>query len=395
MRTATGIAPGRLDFLGGVADYSGALVLEMPLALTTRVRVEERPGRDHVFLSEQQGRVVVAPGTDPADLPRWVRYGYGCLLYFARDRRWRPPAGLAFTIRSTVPAGMGVSSSAALEIAALRALEKISGRPLDPVARAHLAQRVENEVVGAPCGLMDQLAVSCGARGALLPILCRPDRLQPPVKLPRGVVAVGWPSGVKHDVGASPYATARTAAFMGKRIIARALRRRLRHLAELTPVELHRLPEGVPPAAMTGSAFARKYGGVEDPLSRVVAARRYPVLAAATFPVEEHARARRAVELLRATRGGPAGERMRELGELLFASHAAYGAMGLGAAETDEMVAAIRRLGPENGLYGARVSGGGAGGTVVVLLKEAALPRLAALARRLRFRRDFPPRLLA
>ena len=76
------------------------------------------------------------------------------------------------------------------------------------------------------------------------------------------------------------------------------------------------------------------------------------------------------------------------LGELLYASHAGYSAMGLGCPETDQMVAAVRALGPKRGFYGARVSGGGSGGTVVVLLRKAALPALRRLAAKIRFSKD-------
>ncbi len=216
MKTVVGEAPGRLDFLGGVADYSGSLVLEMPLRLTTRVTLSTHAAREFVFASAQEGRCVVEEGTLPAKVPKWVRYSYGCLLLFCQAQHWRPKAGLKFSIRSRVPASMGVSSSAALEVATMRALEAFSGRKFSGTALARLAQRAENEIVGAPCGLMDQLTSAYGVRGALLPILCRPDKLGEPVKLPQGVVAVGWPSGVKHAVSASPYATARTAAFMGQ-----------------------------------------------------------------------------------------------------------------------------------------------------------------------------------
>ena len=128
MKTVIGEAPGRLDFLGGVADYSGSLVLEMPLRLTTRVTLSGHAAKEFVFVSAQEGRFVVAPGTPPAAVPKWVRYSYGCLLLFCRAQRWQPKAGLKFSIRSRVPTSMGVSSSAALEVATLRALEKFSGR---------------------------------------------------------------------------------------------------------------------------------------------------------------------------------------------------------------------------------------------------------------------------
>ncbi len=393
MKTVLGEAPGRLDFMGGVADYSGSLVLEMPLSLTTRVTLTEQAAREWVFTSPTEGRLVVAVGTPPADVPKWVRYPYGCFLLACEAWRWRPRAGLLFSVRSRVPVSMGVSSSAALEVATLRALEKLAGRRFKGTALARLAQRAENEIVGAPCGLMDQLASAHGVRGALLPILCRPDVLGDPVRLPPGVVAVGWPSGVKHAVTASPYATARAGAFMGKKLIERATGRRLVHAAELTPAEVRSFPLAVLPETITGRAFLARCGGVDDPLSRIEPAKRYGVRAAVTFPVEESFRSQAVVALLRGATTRNREETLRVLGELLFQSHAGYSSIGLGCPETDQMVAAVRALGPERGFYGARVSGGGSGGTVVVLLRKTALPELKRLAARLRFSREKLPLL--
>ena len=391
MKTVVGEAPGRLDFLGGVADYSGSLVLEMPLRLTTRVTLSEQPGRELVFVSTQEGRCVVPLGAPVDTVPKWARYPYGCFLLFGEAQRWRPKAGLKFSIRSRVPASMGVSSSAALEVATLRALEQFAGRKFTGTALARLAQRAENEIVGAPCGLMDQLASAYGVRGSLLPILCRPDGLGQPVKLPAGVIAVGWPSGVKHAVSASPYATARAGAFMGKKLIERATGRRLAHAAELRPAEVHALSRAVLPAKISGRAFLKQAGGVDDPLSKIDPAGTYGVRAAVLFPVEENSRAESAVALLRDITPGTCEETLRRLGELLYQSHAGYSSIGLGCPETDEMVAAVRAQGPGRGFYGARVSGGGSGGTVVVLLREAALPVLRRLAAKMRFANEELP----
>lgn len=383
MKTVTGEASGRLDFLGGVADYSGALVLEMPLGLTTRVTISATPAPELVFTSAGEGYCSLPPGAPAAEAPKWVRYPYGCFLLFCAAQRWRPKSGLVFHIESDVPASMGVSSSAALEVATLRALEKFSGKKFKGTALARLAQRAENEIVGAPCGLMDQLASANGVRGALLPILCRPDTLLAPVKLPAGVIAVGWPSGVKHAVTDSPYATARAGAFMGKKLIELGTGRKLAHATELAPSEVRSLPEAVLPAAITGRDFLDRCGGVDDALSKVEPARSYAVRAAVLFPVEENFRSETAVALLRGLNARNRGESLRALGELLFQSHAGYSSIGLGCPETDAMVEAVRAAGPARGFYGARVSGGGSGGTVVVLLKATALPALKKIARRL------------
>jgi len=403
MKTHTAEAPGRLDFMGGVADYSGSLVLEMPLSLTTRVKISEFPPKrisracegaapfSFVFVSETYGEERVELGTPPSEVPQWARYPYGCLWLFAKEQRIRLDklavggcGGLRFEVSSRVPEAMGVSSSAALEVATLRALELFFDKPLKgQTTLARLAQRVENEIVGAPCGLMDQLASANGVKGALLPILCRPDILGEPVKLPKGIVAVGWPSGVKHAVSDSPYATARAAAFMGKKLIEAALGRRLKHATELAPSVVRSLSLEALPERMSGRAFLEKCGGVDDPLSTIEPGREYAPRAGVSFPVEESFRSEAAVALLRGLGPRNRAESLAALGELLYQSHAGYSSIGLGCPETDEMVEGVRALGPKRGLYGARVSGGGSGGTVVVLLEQAALPALARLAKKL------------
>lgn len=360
-----GTAPGRLDVMGGVADYSGALVLETPIARRTTVRVETAD--TYVVSSDGFGEILVEPGELASGLtavPRWARYVLGCALVFTETRRWEPAAGLRFRIESTVPVAMGVGSSAALEIATLRALADLTGLEFTGTEIAHLARRVENAIVGVPCGLMDQLTCAFAQPGTLLPILCRPDVLLEPVALPAGVTVVGWPSGVAHDVGGTAYRTARAAAFMGKRLMELRLERTVPFTAELTDTDAL-------PASMNGRAFLDVAGGVDDPFSTVHPHRDYPVRAATAFAVEEHRRCRRVLDLLDAGRLEDVGAEMR-------ASHEGYGAMGLGSPETDRIVRQVERLGPSEGFYGARASGGGCGGTVVVLVDAHAIGRLPA-----------------
>jgi galactokinase len=373
-------APGRLDFLGGVADYSGSLVLQMPLTLKTRVALREHSKQQLLFTSSAEGRCVVPWNTAPKDVPKWARYSYGCFLHFRAAHGWAPMTGLRFDIASKVPISMGVGSSAALEVATLRALEAFTGKRFRGTALSHLAQHVENTLVGAPCGLMDPLAVAHGVPGELLPIFCRPDQLRPSIKLPKGVVAVGWPSGVRHAVTEQPYATARTAAFMGRALAEMALERVVAHATEFSPSEIRSLSLDELPETLTGAQFLARCGELADPFSVIDLRREYPVRAGLLFPVEENFRVHAAVALLDGFQAGRRQETLRILGELLYQSHAGYSLIGLGSPGTDTMVAAIRSLGPDHGFYGARASGGGSGGTVAVLLEESALPKLRALA---------------
>jgi L-arabinokinase len=416
-----GEAPGRLDVLGGVADYSGALVLQTPIRATTRVTITPRAASGLELHSASEGRVTVPMpevslwqghdtgpqrGADKGSVlfrtwldghrvQRWARYPLGCFLLFCGAMEWQPADGLHFQIASDVPVSMGVSSSAALEVATLRALEAASGRRFQGTAEARLAQRAENEIVDAPCGLMDQLAATHGKHGALLPILCRPDVLAEPVPLPDGVLVVGWPSGVKHAVSASPYATARAAAFMGKKILEVHLDRPLGYLTEFSPSQVREVSEKVLPPTLSGAEFVALHGGVEDALSVIDPGRLYPIRAAVLFAVEENFRATQAVHLLRSFPDGERRPILQVIGELIYQSHTGYSAIGLGCAKTDAMVEAVRERGAGSGLYGARVSGGGSGGTVVVLLEKDALPELERLARTVVFGMNGPAPLIA
>lgn len=394
-----GEAPGRLDFLGGVADYSGSLVLQTPIRAKTRVAITPTAEPLLRVASDQEGVVelpspdldeMVPPSggvaplvawLDAHDAPRWARYPLGCLFLFGRAMDWRPDGGMSIEIETDVPTSMGVSSSAALEVATLRALEAASGRRFEGTALARLAQRAENEVVGAPCGLMDQLAASHGVPGSLLPILCRPDVLREPVPLPEGAIIAGWPSGVRHAVSGPEYATARTAAFMGKRMLEVALGRKFEYLAQIPPPVAAGFSSEVLPPMLTGAEFIARHGSVDDIHSVIVPALRYPVRAAVQFPVGENFRCLVTERLLRAGGADRAGT-LRVVGELMYQSHLGYGSIGLGSPETDAMVEAVRGVGPGRGFYGARASGGGCGGTVVVLLEAASLAELRRLAER-------------
>src|SRR5439155_15401674 len=92
--------------------------------------------------------------------------------------------------------------------------------PLPPRELALLCQVVENRIVGAPCGVMDQMTAACGEENRLLALLCQPAELQGQVSLPEEIAVWGIDSGVRHSVAGADYGSVRTGAFMGYRIIA-------------------------------------------------------------------------------------------------------------------------------------------------------------------------------
>jgi len=236
-----------------------------------------------------------------------------------------------------------------------------------------------------------------GRPDQLLALLCQPAEVRGFVPLPPSVGFWGIDSGIRHAVSGSDYTSVRAGAFMGYRIIADlagltplagpdgTLRfedpRWKGYLANLTPEEFAGLYADRLPETIRGDEFLRRYGGSTDAVTRIDPGRTYAVRRPTAHPIHEHARVRRYAELL----SGPLDEAgLRTMGELMYASHVSYSACGLGAAGTDRLVELVREAGPAAGLYGAKITGGGSGGTVAVLGRAGAGEAVADIADRYR-----------
>jgi len=403
-------APGRLDVMGGIADYTGSLVCEMPLDRAAAVALQPRPDREvQVFsfnlLDEHLPFTVRMPiealagsadalrreFADPGR--RWAGYLAGCLhiLHVEGLADLSRAPGLNLAVLSTVPLGAGVSSSAAVEVAAMSALVDHFGlRPaLDPLRVAAMCQRVENQVVGAPCGIMDQVTSCAGRAGRLLRLLCQPHELRDDLPVPEGMRFVGINSRVKHSVGGGQYGRTRCAAFMAHRMILEKMREMGRaagrdlaadpmngYLANLDPDDYKRYFRPYLPEFMAGRDFLARFGGTIDTATRVEPDQTYPVQHAADHHVLEAERVRKFAAFVEEAARHPHGSRLQadpldKAGHLMYASHLSYGVDAmLGADECDLLVDLVRRR-EKQGLYGAKITGGGAGGTVAVLAAAA------------------------
>jgi galactokinase len=374
-------APGRLDVLGGIADYSGSLVLTMPLAAAVLVAAQLRDdGRVIVVSGERRlaldVKTLVASSFEAlrecfAGSAAWAAYALGPIALLAREEEEEASfGGLRLLISSAIPEGKGMGSSSALEVAVLQAVTACLGLPLELRQLALLAQRAEQLLAGAPCGAMDQMTAAYGLPGRLLVLLCRPAEIVDVVPLPPPLALWGLDSGVPHAVAGPAYRRARCAAFMGKALL--SCEREYLAGLELSALDSRQLP-----ARLRGSEFVRLGKRIEDPFSIVEEDADYPVRAATLFPLEEQARAREFARLLSQP---VSDDSARALGELMRESHLGYSRCGLGTSRTDELVQAIEDAGWEQGFVGARASGGGSGGTVVVLGREDAESRLREIA---------------
>ncbi len=158
-------APGRVNLLGEHTDYNDGYVLPVAIPQRTAVRLAHN-GRATftVYAAELDERASFALGSPPTE--RFARYVYGCVREL--HERGFEVAPLNIHVSSNVPIAVGLSSSAALEVASLRALRALLGLPLDDVAIAQIGQQAESKYTGVNCGIMDQMAASLADTSTML-----------------------------------------------------------------------------------------------------------------------------------------------------------------------------------------------------------------------------------
>ena len=162
-------AHGRVNLIGDHTDYNGGLVMPCLLNQTTEIALALRNDNQLRGVSDAFGSVEGVLG-DPTD-GSWMDFVQGAIAMLEPIHGWR--GGVDVAVQSTVPAGAGVSSSAALEIALLRGLcAALEITDIDPVRMAQLAQRIEHEFVGTKCGIMDQMVSSVATPGAAMMLDC-------------------------------------------------------------------------------------------------------------------------------------------------------------------------------------------------------------------------------
>ena len=252
-------------------------------------------------------------------------------------------------------------------MATLRALEQRAEVRFSDEEKARWVLEVEQQVVGDFGNVSESLAGIYGASGSLLPILCRPDQVLEALPLPENTIIVGCPIDAPKGEGSRQGAIVRTAALMGRVLVQEKLKAR-DYASEYAPSQLG---EELP-LTVLGSEFQERFGMVKA-VSQIDARRHYPVRAATRFGIEENFRACLAQSLLQ---GQKTSEILPLIGELLYQSHTATGAMGLATPSSNALVEALREHGARKGIYGARVTGEGAARTVVVLLKNSAREEL-------------------
>jgi len=321
-------APGRVEFIGNHTDYNGGAVLGV--AIDRGVTVAAAANADGRFrLRSTSGAAPVDFALEPPlhleGALAWANYVFG-VWHALRDRGLARPAGFDVLVDSDLPAGAGLSSSAALELASALALLELAHAPaLPPNELAMLGRHAENKYVGVPCGILDQGTSAWGASGQLVHIDCRgPVFSRAP--LPTSAHLWIFNTREKHALVDGMYATRHRECTDAARALG------VTWLTDLTP-----------------AALAARAGTLAPELAK-----------RARHVVEEHARVPATIQALE--RGD-----LAEVGRLLTASHRS--SQHLFENSTPSLDRLVDALEKHPLVYGARLTGGGFGGAVMALTR--------------------------
>jgi galactokinase len=344
-------APGRVNLIGEHTDYSAGLVLPVTVdrALTVAARLR---GDDVVRVVSLQvrGEVQMALGDiQPGHIHGWASYPLGTI--WALQQAGFAIGGVDLVFDSDIPIGGGLASSAALEVATGLALSELSGQPMTPLELARCCQAGENSIAGAPTGVMDQAALLCGGAGHALLLDCRTltTELLPWRPHDVGLALLVIDTGVRHANSGPGY--------------------RARH------------QQCAQAAAALGVATLRD--ATADSVSRILTG---VLQRRAAHVVGENQRVAEVAALLRA-------QRLREVGPLFDASHASLrDDYQVSCPELDLAVDAARTA----GAVGARMTGGGFGGSAIALVDLAGVATVSMAVAEAFARRGYrSPRIFA
>ncbi|MFG3470909.1 galactokinase [Streptomyces sp. NPDC047982] len=334
-------APGRVNLIGEYTDFNDGFVMPLALPHTARAAVARRSDSELRLHSADVPGGVVSLRVDelaPHQGHGWAAYPAG--VVWALREAGHPVTGADIHLTSTVPTGAGLSSSAALEVVTAFALNDLFGFGLSAPELALLGQRAENAFVGVPCGIMDQMASACCTDGHALYLDTRDlTQRQVPFDLAaHGLRLLVVDTRVKHALGDGAYAERRAACETGAAALG------LRTLRELPYEGL-----GVALETLAGA-------GVDESVVRCV-----------RHVVSDNHRVEQVIALL------DAGD-VRAAGPVLDAGHASLrDDLRVSCPELDLVVSAAGVA----GALGARMTGGGFGGSAIVLVDETSADRVA------------------
>ena len=335
-------APGRIEVLGNHTDYNEGYVFSAAIDKGTFFAVSASDDETCELTAGDlmETAKFTVSSVAPAKEMTWQNYVTGTFNWLFDGNPAEAKKGWKGMFLGNIPLGAGLSSSAALEMCTVLALSKLYGIEKDKTAMAKIGQKAEHTFAGCPCGLLDQASSMYGAEGALVKSDFRTNEFET-VEMGPSVAFMMVKSNAKHALVDGAYASRRQACEDAAKYFASVLRKPVTHLRDVTMAE-----------------WVLYRGG----LSETTAKR-------AVHPIGEDERVLQGASLL-------AKGDLKSFGALMYDSHeSSRNWFENSCDELDTIVDAAKAI-PE--VYGARLSGGGFGGSCCLLVDPAAADKIAA-----------------
>ena len=329
-------APGRVNLIGEHTDYNEGFVLPMAIERYT-VIAADRAGESlvtlHSLTTGETARFSLRPKVERGE-PAWSNYVRGVIGGF-QNAKYKLH-GFNAVIDSTVPFGGGLSSSAALEVAAASLLELMAGKALDPIEKALLCQKAEHDFAGVPCGLMDQFTSILARQNHALLLDCRSRTTTAIPMNDLNVTVMIINTNVRHKLADGEYAKRRAQCGMAAQAM------KVPALRDATMAVLKSTRSRMEPVAFRRGRHV----------------------------ITENERTRQAARAIR-------NADWPRVGELMYASHASLREdYEVSCPELDAVVEIAQSIGEKEGVIGCRMTGAGFGGCAVSLVKTEAVPSI-------------------
>ena len=336
-------APGRVNVIGEHTDYNDGFVFPMAIDRYTVIAAAPSDGKEkRIQLRSTVGgppaEIDLNQPLKPAKKGTWFNYPLGVIAGFIA--RGSNPGAFDALIHSTVPLGGGLSSSAALEVSTATLLETITGKKLDPVDKALLAQKAEHEYAGMPCGIMDQFISVMGKKDHILLLDCRSRKTELVPMTDPSIELLITNTNVKHELTGGEYAKRRAQCEQAAKALG---------VSSLRDADAGKLEQAR--AKMDSTVYRR-----------------------AKHVISEIERTLHAAEGVRASN-------WPTVGQLMYASHASLrDDYEVSCPELDAVVEIAQTIGLKGGMFGCRMTGGGFGGCTVALVQA---DKVAAISERI------------
>jgi galactokinase len=337
-------APGRVNIIGEHVDYNEGFVLQMAIDRYCVIAAGGNGGDEanvYTTAAEEEAKIQLASPGDTGfasavhNPGHWSSYIAGVIA--GCTARNIHPRGFNAVIESDVPVGGGLSSSAAIEVATATLVEAMTGASLDPIEKALLCQKAEHEYAGVPCGIMDQFASVMCRPDHLMLLDCRSQQIEQIPFLDSNVTVLIVNTNVKHELSGGEYAERRGQCESAARKLG---------VASLRDATLSRLESSR--SELSDAEFRRARHAISE-ISRTVEAA--TAIKAGDWPL---------------------------VGRLMYASHDSLrDDYEVSCPELDLLVELASYIGPQDGVIGSRMTGGGFGGCTVSLVETAKVEEVA------------------